>query len=175
MGGGESPHSRMTHFLGTHQNRLDAKGRVSVPAPFRAVLRNLANGDDDTAPLVLRPSHKHACVEGWPATSFRKLAEPLERLDLFGEDHDDLAAALYADAHPIEIDREGRMVLPDALVAYANLSDAVVFMGLGKLFQIWEPQAAAKRVAEARERARNAKLTLPAEVPGRSGRSGSGT
>jgi len=169
MDGGEHPQGRMTHFLGTHQNRLDAKGRVSVPAPFRAVLRNLANGDEDSAPLVLRPSHKHACVEGWPAASFRKLAEPLERLDLFGEDHDDLAAALYADAHPIEIDREGRMVLPDALVAHANLTDAVVFMGLGKVFQIWEPQAAARRVAEARERARSAKVTLPGDASGRGG------
>ena len=175
IGRREHPQGRMTHFLGTHQNRLDAKGRVSVPAPFRAALRALANGraggnGEDTAALVLRPSHKHPCIEGWPAASFHALAEPLERLDMFGEDHDDLAAAIYADAHPLEADREGRIVLPDALVAHANLSDTVVFMGLGRLFQIWEPQAAERRRLEARERARNARLTLPAGGPG----SGSG-
>ena len=108
----------MTQFLGTHQNRLDAKGRVSVPAPFRAVLRALNGAEPESAgqerrrPVVLRPSHKHPCIEAWPGSVFQQLATPLERLDLFSEEHDDLAAALYADAFPVESDKEGRIVLP---------------------------------------------------------------
>ncbi|MBO0712643.1 MAG: division/cell wall cluster transcriptional repressor MraZ [Acetobacteraceae bacterium] len=152
----------MTHFLGTHLNRLDTKGRVSIPAPFRATLRSQAenNGTEGLA-LVLRPSHKHPCIEGWPASVFQALAGPLERLDLFSEAHDDLAAALYADAFPVESDKEGRIVLPELLAAHAGLKDAVVFMGLGRTFQIWEPEAAERRRAEARERARTHRLTLP--------------
>jgi MraZ protein len=149
----------MSHFIGTHQNRLDAKGRVSVPAPFRASLRALS--DNGVASLVLRPSHKHPCIEAWPASVFHALAGPLDRLDLFSEDHDDLAAALYADAFPVESDKEGRIVVPETLVAHANLTEAVVFMGLGRTFQIWEPAAAERRRAEARERARARSLTLP--------------
>lgn len=148
----------MTQFLGTHQNRLDAKGRVSVPAPFRAALRN---GADAPSPIVLRPSFKHPCVEAWPDPVFQALAAPLDRLDLFGEDHDDLASTLYAEAFPADIDKEGRIVLPDSLIAHAGLSDTVVFMGLGRIFQIWEPEAAERRRTEARERARARKLTLP--------------
>jgi MraZ protein len=155
----------MTQFLGTHQNRLDAKGRVSVPAPFRAALRN---GVDETAnggcQIVLRPSHKHPCIEGWPLPMFNALAAPLDRLDLFSEEHDDLASTLYADAFPVDLDKEGRIILPDALVAHAGLSDSVVFMGLGRIFQIWEPAAAERRRVEARERARARRLTLPAIV-----------
>jgi MraZ protein len=159
--------SRMTHFLGTHQNRLDAKGRVSVPAPFRAVIRALngtaepESAGQNGAPVVLRPSHKHPCIEAWPASVFRQLATPLERLDLFSEEHDDLAAALYADAFPVDADKEGRIILPEGLVAHAGLTDAVVFMGLGRTFQIWEPAAAERRRAEARERARSRGMTLP--------------
>ena len=151
----------MTHFLGTHQNRLDLKGRVSVPAPFRAALR-LAGGTEaaGAAPLVLRRAHQHPCIEAWPAAEFHALAAPLQRLDLFSEDHDDLASALYADAFPVEPDKEGRIVLPDTLIAHAGLTEAVVFMGLGRIFQIWEPQAAERRRAEARERARVRGLTL---------------
>ncbi len=141
----------MTRFLGTHTNRLDAKGRVSIPAPFRAALRNEAGGG---ASLVLRPSHTHDCIEGWPESVFNALAEPLAEIDVFSGTHDDMSTALYADAYPMETDKEGRIVLPDNLVAHANLSDTVVFMGLGKTFQIWEPAAAEKRRAEARERAR---------------------
>jgi MraZ protein len=145
----------MSQFLGTHTNRLDAKGRVSIPASFRAALKAGEGG------LVLRPSHKHPCVEGWPAATFHALATPLDALDMFGEAHDDLAAALYADAHPTEPDKEGRIVLPDDLIAHAGLADSVVFMGLGRTFQIWEPEAAERRRAEARERTRTRGLTLP--------------
>ncbi len=149
---------RLSQFLGTHQNRLDAKGRVSVPAPFRAGLRA---GTDATTALVLRPSHTHPCIEAWPAAAFEQLAAPLDRLDMFSEAQDDLTTALYAEAHRVEPDKEGRISLPDSLVQHAGLTDAVSFMGLGRTFQIWEPSAAAERVAAARNRARDRHHTLP--------------
>jgi MraZ protein len=151
----------MSHFLGTHQNRLDAKGRVSVPAPFRASLRRLA-GEAETPFLVLRPSHQYACVEAWPAPLFEQLSTPLERLELFSEAHDDMATALFSEAWPIDPDREGRIILPEPLAAHAGIADAVVFMGLGRYFQIWEPEAATRRRTEARERSRSRGTTLPA-------------
>ena len=153
----------MSQFLGTHQNRLDAKGRVSVPASFRAALRGATPGDEaGRSALILRPSHKHPCIEAWPALVFAALEQQLQGIDLFSETHDDLAASLYADAFPLDADKEGRIVLPEALVAHADLSDSVVFMGMGRIFQIWEPAAAERRRAEARERARARGLTLPA-------------
>lgn len=157
----------MTQFLGTHQNRLDAKGRVSVPAPFRAALRALANGNgngngEGTGILVLRPSHKHDCIEAWPPAVFDQLAAPLDRLDVFSDAQDDLLAALYAEAYPVDIDREGRIVLPESLIAHARLNESVVFMGLGRTFQIWEPEGAQQRRMQAREHVRSHGLTLPA-------------
>ena len=147
----------MTHFLGTHQNRLDTKGRVSVPAPFRAALR----GPDGVALLVLRPSHKHPCIEAWPDRIFQTLAAPVDRLDLFSDEHDDLSMSLYADACPVETDKEGRIVVPEGLKAHAGLTDAVTFVGMGRIFAIWEPAAAEQRRTEARERARIRSFTLP--------------
>ncbi len=154
----------MSVFLGTHQNRLDAKGRVSIPAGFRAALRartQIAEPAADaggSVQIVLRPSHKHACIEAWPVEAFAALAKPLDRLDMFSEDHDDLSAALYADAYPIDADKEGRIMLPEILALHAGLSDSVAFMGLGHIFQIWEPKAAERRRIEARERARDVSL-----------------
>jgi MraZ protein len=154
---GRGDAGRMTQFVGTHQNRLDAKGRVSIPAPFRNLLKN----GDGIAALVLRPSHKHACIEGWPPEMFEALSAPLQKLDMFSEEQDDLAATLFADAYPVESDKEGRIVLPDLLKQHAGLTETVVFMGLGRTFQIWEPAAAERRRAEARERVRARGLTLP--------------
>ncbi len=108
---------------------------------------------------MLRPSHKYPCIEAWPLDEFASLARPLDRLDMFSEDHDDLSAALYADAYPVDADKEGRIMLPEMLTAHAGLSESVAFMGLGHIFQIWEPQAAARRTIEARLRARG--VTLP--------------
>jgi MraZ protein len=149
----------MRQFLGTHQNKRDAKGRVSVPAPFRAILK--AQSETESISLVLRRSHKHPCIEAWPTPVFEALAEPLERLDLFSPQHDDMAATLYADAFQVEADKEGRIVLPDELVSYAGLQDAVTFMGLGRTFQIWHPAGAERRLSDAREQTRERGFTLP--------------
>ncbi len=150
----------MANFMGTHRNRLDAKGRVSVPASFRACLRPA--GDEPS--LVLRPSQNHPCIEGWPAEVFATLESPLATLDVFSEDQEDMASLLYADAFPTDPDREGRIILPEPMVAYAGLGEVVVFMGLGRIFQLWEPEAADRRRTEARERARQRGLTLPGRL-----------
>ena len=156
----------VTHFLGTHQNRIDAKGRVSIPAPFRAGLRGLA-GEHSEVELILRPSHKHNCIEAWPPSLFARLAQPLDALDMFSEAHDDLAAALFADAMSVEADKEGRIVIPGVLAGHAALENAVVFMGLGQIFQIWEPDAAQRRRDEARSSARLHSLPARPQAPAR--------
>lgn len=155
----------MSVFLGTHQNRIDAKGRVSIPAGFRTVLR--AQETEGESLMVLRPSHTLPCIEAWPSAAFSALAQPLDRLDMFSDEHDDLAAALYADAYPLDPDREGRIIIPDFLREHAGITGTVAFMGLGRIFQIWEPEAAAARRAEARLRAQ--KVRLPGNRPGTDG------
>ncbi|MCQ9156048.1 division/cell wall cluster transcriptional repressor MraZ [Acidomonas methanolica] len=142
----------MSAFLGTHQNRFDAKGRVSIPAPFRTLLR--AQADEGTPLVILRPSPLHPCIEAWPNAAFASLGAPLDAIDIFSEDHDDLATSLYADAYPLDPDKEGRIILPESLRQHAALTDEVAFMGTGRTFQIWEPAAATRRREEARNRSR---------------------
>jgi MraZ protein len=151
----------MTQFLGTHENRRDGKGRVSIPASFRAALR----GPDGTARLILRPSHKYDCIEGWPAAAFHAMAAPLDEMPTFDDDEENLALSLYAEATEHEPDKEGRIVLPADLAAHAALVEAVAFIGVGKHFQIWEPEAGRRRIAEARAAARDRHLTLRAARP----------
>jgi MraZ protein len=154
----------MTQFLGTHRNRLDAKGRVTIPAPFRAALKAFVaiQNDPENGHIVLRPSHRQPCIEAWPQPVFNSLGAPLDRVEMFSAAYEDLAATVYADAFPMEPDREGRIVLPDELAAHAGLTDSVVFMGLGRTFSMWEPAAADRYRAEARARVRD--LSLPMAV-----------
>ncbi|MGE0223950.1 MAG: division/cell wall cluster transcriptional repressor MraZ [Acetobacteraceae bacterium] len=154
----------MTQFLGTYFNKLDAKGRVSVPAQFRTLLRAGSSGAESSVgvPIILRQSHQYHCIEGWSQKGFESLAGSLSDYEQFSQEHDDFAMALYSDAFQMETDKEGRIVLPAELVAHAELTDTVAFLGLGRSFQIWEPAAAERRRAEARERARDNRMTLKA-------------
>ena len=154
-------------FIGTHQNKLDAKGRVSVPASFRSVLKKMSNAGEGApvAPLVLRPSHQHPCIEGWTEKGFEALSAPLDNYDQFSSEHDDIAMAIFGDACPMETDKEGRIQLPAELVAYAGLTDSVVFIGTSKTFQIWEPEAGARRLAEAKAAVKAAQMTLRTGAP----------
>lgn len=148
----------MSLFLGTHQNRLDVKGRVSVPASFRSALHKEHSKDHHS--LIFRPSHKMPCIEVWPLTIFSELTYALDQVDIFSETHDDLATTLYAEAWPIDPDREGRILLPDILKQHANLTDSITFMGLGKIFQIWEPTAAIERCLDARQKVQHQKSSI---------------
>ncbi len=148
----------MTQFMGTFTSRLDAKGRVSIPASFRAALREVSEAGE----LVLRPSHKHSSIEAWPKAAFEALAKPMSLLDAFSDEEDDLSFMIYASSVPMKPDGEGRLVLPEGLVGHAGLSEQVSFVGLGKRFEIWEPAALAARYSQALQRGVARNLTLPA-------------
>ena len=152
----------MDLFIGTYQNKLDAKGRVSIPAPFRSVLKKNSHAGEGSpmASLVLRPSHQYPCIEGWTEKGFEALSAPLEGFDQFSQEHDDFVMALFGDACPMETDKEGRVVLAADLIAHAGLSENVTFIGTRNTFQIWEPAAGARRQSEARAAVRANHLTL---------------
>lgn len=151
----------MAQFFGTYQNKLDAKMRVSVPASFRTLLKaNSTSPASATVPFILRPSHQYPCIEAWPERAFEALAASLNDHEEFSEDHMALAMTICADAFPAETDKEGRIVLSADLAEHANVSDAVAFVGVGKIFQLWEPEAAEAHKAKARERTLQKKLTV---------------
>jgi MraZ protein len=147
----------MALFNGTYVQNFDAKGRVSIPASFRVALRagavNIpAAGEGPISlPLVLRPSDKTNCVEALTEVRHQALAAELEKLDPLGDAYDALATVLFADAYPIETDKEGRIIIHDALLNHAGItrSGSVAFVGLGSRFQLWHPDNVPGRKAEA--------------------------
>ena len=123
-------------FFGGHENKLDAKNRVSIPAAFRAVLR-----DVNAQKLVLRPSREHPSIEAWPDVYFAEL----EARDVPADELDDWEWATYAGAVETEPDRDGRVILNNEMIDWAGLSEAVSVVGLGKRFEIWDRTAAKAR------------------------------
>ena len=135
----------MKQLFGTHENRLDQKGRVSVPAAFRNAWKELPE-----MTIVLRPSMIAGCVEGWPLPAYEKYQAELAAMDEADPSRQGWATKIYSDAQELEMDGQGRIMIPDHLVTEAGLSDAVCFLGRGSHFHIWEPAAAKAFLAATR-------------------------
>lgn len=156
----------MAALIGRHINKLDKKGRVSVPKPFRD-----AFADQGFAGIYVYPSFKYAALEACGEDFIQRVITSLDDLDLFSDDQDDLASTILGNSHPLSYDPEGRVVLPKSLLDHAELSGEVVFVGRGTRFQLWEPAAYETHNAAAFERARSrgATLSLRSLDPGAGG------
>jgi MraZ protein len=90
--------------------------------------------------------------------------ERLETLEEFSEEHENLSQ-LFADAHPLVIDAEGRVVLPEKFKQHAGIEGEIAFVGRGATFQMWDPTRYDEHSAMVRDRQRRQGTTLPPRRP----------
>lgn len=144
----------MALFLGSYANKVDRKGRVSVPAQFRAALAGqLFNG------VVALPNYREAAIEAFSQDDMARLAEGSEAHALFSDERDDLAT-LFASAHQLGFDGEGRIMLPQSLTEHAGITDSALFVSAIDHFQIWAPETYERKKNDARERLQANRATL---------------
>ena len=152
----------MALFLGTTVNRIDRKGRVSVPVQFRDALAR-----QDYKGIVGFPSFRHPAVQCGGMDWMERISASVNQFNLFSDEHDDLTATLFADAHPMGFDSEGRVLLPTVLITHAGLTDQAAFVGRGHQFEIWHPERFQEHQSAARQRMGERGLTLrPPNVDG---------
>ena len=121
-------------FLSTYENKLDKKGRVSVPASFRSYLSNLGyNG------VICYPSFNNQCIEAWPQDRIEKISNAIDSLNPFEEKKDYFATSILSESINLQFDSEGRILLTSKLLKHAKIKNNILFVGQGKTFQIWEP------------------------------------
>jgi MraZ protein len=138
----------MDRFVSTFTNKIDAKGRVSVPASFRAVLER----DGYAGGVYCYPSLDAPALDAGGERLAKKIDGLLSGLPDYSDERDELSVALYGDVQVLSIDGDGRIVLPEALRAHAGLDTAVTFVGLGDKFQMWEPGRFDQRRKDARSK-----------------------
>ena len=121
-------------FLSSYENRIDKKGRVSVPASFRSYLSNLGyNG------VICYPSFNNLCIEAWPQDRIEKISNAIDALNPFDEKKDFFATSILSESINLQFDSEGRISLTTKLLKHAKIKNSMLFVGQGKTFQIWEP------------------------------------
>jgi MraZ protein len=131
-------------FRGESVHKVDQKGRVSVPAPFRRVLEE---GDPDwteglNPTLVLiygMPSGN--CLEGYTVAGANRLDDKVSRLPQFSKQRLALERLLNTQSVFVQVDENGRIVLTQRLREMFGLETEAYFAGMGERFQIWAPEA----------------------------------
>ena len=131
--------------MDTITNKVDAKGRVSLPSDYRAIVKELSTE------IVCYRSLSAPCIEGCLEDSLDKLATEIENsTDFFSETQDNLTNLIFGDAKRFPFDSTGRIVLTEKLLQHAGIKDSAVFVGKGRKFQIWNPENWAKEEARIR-------------------------
>ncbi len=139
----------MDRFVSNYTLRLDAKGRVSIPAPFRAVLAR--DGFDG---VYCYPSLDQPAVDAGGNALLAGIKSLIENFPDYSDERDELQLALYGTSETLKVDAEGRVSLTETLKQHAGITAEVSFVGLGDKFQIWEPTRFRAQLAEATEKVR---------------------
>lgn len=149
----------MNRFLSSSVNRVDAKGRVSVPSAFRAVLAMRGAGEL----YALRALDAPAMDVGGLDLLDRYEAQ-IAQMDPFLQMADDMSFFIHGDGTFLKPDGEGRIFLTDFIREHTGITSEAAFVGRGNFFQIWEPARLAAHAAEVRARLlklRQGRLPLP--------------
>jgi len=137
-------------FVSHYTNKLDAKGRISLPAAFRAVL-----AQDGFEGLCLYPSLDQQALDCGGNSLLKEIDGYLERFAPCSEEWDLFSTAFLGTSEILKVDPEGRILLTESLKAFAGVTGEVTFVGQGYKFQIWEPARFRDHLSDARRRVRD--------------------
>lgn len=145
----------MALFLSTHENKVDKKGRVSVPAQFRSVLAS-----QHFQGIIVYSSFVHDCIEACSMERIERLSESIDDLDPFSESRDAFATTILGGSTQLSFDGDGRVMLPQLLLEEAGIEDKAVFVGKGATFEIWQPKKFHEYSSIARDLAKQQRANL---------------
>lgn len=145
----------MGRYVSTFTNRIDAKGRVSIPAPFR-----LALVKEGAEQLYCCPTLDMQAVDAGGKALQGRIDELLSAYPPFSEDYEYFSTALLGDSEELKIDGDGRVVLSDTIRNHAGLDGKVTFVGQGYKFQLWNPERFEVFREESRSRVRALRKNL---------------
>lgn len=129
----------MATFFGTATNKVDGKGRVSLPARYRAEIERLGGRS-----VILAPATELGALDGCDVERINAVVRALDDPDRYTADQKARARIILARCEELAYEETGRLVLPRQFMELAGITGEATFVGIGSTFQIWKP----KRYAE---------------------------
>ena len=122
----------MTFFTSEYESKLDAKGRLVLPSRIKA---QLPEGSNE---IVVRHGYEQ-CLILYPLVEFKKVFAKVSALPEWKEENRTLQRSLLPRATSLEMDSNGRFLIPKSMLAYAQLEKDVIIVGMGNKVEIWNP------------------------------------
>lgn len=122
---------------------MDAKGRMAIPAKYRDMLTSACGGR-----IVMTAHTQDRCVLVYPETEWLNILPKIEALPSFNRAALRAQRLLIGYACPLELDGNGRVLVPPTLRDYAKLEKKMMLVGLGKKFELWSEEAWLSSVAD---------------------------
>lgn len=119
-------------IIGTYECKIDAKGRVLVPASLKKQLPGIADG------FVLKRSVFESCLELWPMAEWEKMMIKIGKLNPFDKKNDAFIRRFMAGVKNVEIDDAGRLLIAKDLIDFAKISKDIVFSSKVNIMEIWD-------------------------------------
>ena len=130
----------VSKFRGATAINLDAKGRLSIPTKYRTVMQDAYHGQ-----MVVTVDLHESCLLLYPAVIFEEIAEELDKLPSLNPKARQIQRLLIGYACDLEMDAQGRVLLPGILREHASIEKKLMLVGQGKKFEIWDALAWQKR------------------------------
>lgn len=131
----------MTFFTSEYESKLDAKGRLALPARIKS---QLPEGEVE---LVIRRGFE-PCLTLYPMVEFKKVFSKISGLNEFNEEYRKLQRNFLSGVVTVELDSNGRFLLPKNMLAYAQLEKEVMLVGMGNKVEIWNPSRYEKHLIQ---------------------------
>lgn len=131
----------MTFFTSEYESKLDAKGRLVLPARIKA---QLPEGSNE---LVVRRGFEQ-CIIIYPMVEFKKVFSKISALNEFNEEFRKLQRNFFSGTATVELDNIGRFVIPKNMLAYAQLDKDVILVGTGNKVEVWNPSIYEKHIIQ---------------------------
>ncbi|APY10207.1 division/cell wall cluster transcriptional repressor MraZ [Seonamhaeicola sp. S2-3] len=123
----------MSFLTGTYECKVDAKGRLMMPAPLKKQMAAvLADG------FVLRRSVFQKCLELYPMAEWQTLMQKMNKLNRFKKKNNDFIRRFTAGVKMVEVDANGRLLIPKDLTVFANISKNIVVASAINIIEIWD-------------------------------------
>ena len=133
----------MDSIIGTYECKVDAKGRLLLPAPFKKQLAaSLQDG------FVLKRSVFQSCLELYPMKEWNLMMQKINKLNRFVKKNNDFIRRFTAGVKVVEIDNLGRLLMPKDLTSFAQISKDIVLSSAVNIIEIWDKEMYEKAIDE---------------------------
>lgn len=136
----DNHYSLMTFFTSQYECKLDAKGRLVLPARIKSQLP-----DGDSQELVVRKGFE-PCLIIYPMVEFKKVFSKISSLSEFNEEYRKLQRNFLSGVVTVELDGNGRFLIPKNLLTYAQIDKDAILVGTGNKVEVWNPQVYEKHI-----------------------------